>query len=81
MIDEVKMSATKWNLKNGSINCLAYTERSEWVLKVHCLNQPSGRYMMIMSNSSAIVGHILEYTLTIWIHSNKGTHILHFCIT
>ena len=78
MIDEVKMSETKWNLKNGSINCLAYTERSEWMLKVHCLNQPSGRYMMIMSNSSAMLGQILEYTLTIWIHSNKGNHVLHF---
>ena len=75
MIAAVKISEAKWNFDTGSIHCLAYTEYHEWELKIHCLNQPSGRYMLIITNSRTISDQILEYKLSIWIHSNKGTKL------
>ena len=72
----VLISELKWSFfRYGSHHCLQHKTISDSRIDVYCLNKPSGRYLVLLSESveqRELFNKILTRSLEVWINSDKG---------
>ena len=85
-IPEVRIREMKWGFATGAMKCLSHLEFTSTMIKIHCLNQPSGRYMLLEGSSNlqgssyALLKNVLTHAWSIWVYSNKGKRFTSGCI-
>ena len=75
-IPEVRIREMKWGFATGAMKCLSHIEYTSTMIKIHCLNQPSGRYMLLQGSSNLLLKNVLTYAWSIWVYSNKGKRFI-----
>lgn len=72
----VLISERKWSfMRHGSFHCLQHKAVSSSRIDVYCLNKPSGRYLVLLSESveqKELFDDVLTRSWSVWIVSDKG---------